>query len=211
MPLRKESGGGGRTRTYEGLASGFTVRPLCRSGHSPTSARPWLEDENASVRPRRMAGRLMLPRRRPVNWKDVGTGRRASAWPRRPKPCPDSQRRAIRSNDGRRAKTPMDVPADDPQARPPLKAAVWRSRQPPRAAGAPTRRPAAGRRRRRRGPPRSSGRAAGDEGVAHLWLSQRRSGAQGAAARAGPPLRHSRGGGAARAPTSPRAGSRSGS
>ena len=22
-------------RTYEGLASGFTVRPLCRSGHSP--------------------------------------------------------------------------------------------------------------------------------------------------------------------------------
>jgi hypothetical protein len=30
-------GGGGRTRTYEGLASGFTVRPLCRSGHSPAS------------------------------------------------------------------------------------------------------------------------------------------------------------------------------
>ena len=29
------AGGGGRTRTYEGLASGFTVRPLCRSGHSP--------------------------------------------------------------------------------------------------------------------------------------------------------------------------------
>ncbi len=28
-------GGGGRTRTYEGIASGFTVRPLCRSGHSP--------------------------------------------------------------------------------------------------------------------------------------------------------------------------------
>ena len=27
-------GGGGRTRTYEGLASGFTVRPLCHSGHS---------------------------------------------------------------------------------------------------------------------------------------------------------------------------------
>ena len=33
------AGGGGRTRTYEGLASGFTVRPLCRSGHSPISAR----------------------------------------------------------------------------------------------------------------------------------------------------------------------------
>ena len=31
----KRDGGGGRTRTYEGLASGFTVRPLCRSGHSP--------------------------------------------------------------------------------------------------------------------------------------------------------------------------------
>src|ERR1035437_911895 len=30
-----QSGGRGRTRTYEGIASGFTVRPLCRSGHSP--------------------------------------------------------------------------------------------------------------------------------------------------------------------------------
>ena len=29
------SGGPGRTRTYEGCASGFTVRPLCRSGHRP--------------------------------------------------------------------------------------------------------------------------------------------------------------------------------
>ncbi len=29
------SGGGSRTRTCEGIASGFTVRPLCRSGHSP--------------------------------------------------------------------------------------------------------------------------------------------------------------------------------
>ncbi len=37
---REESGGGGRTRTYEGLASGFTVRPLCRSGHSPFGAWP---------------------------------------------------------------------------------------------------------------------------------------------------------------------------
>jgi 23S rRNA (guanosine2251-2'-O)-methyltransferase len=27
-------GGGGRTRTYEDVVSGFTVRPLCRSGHS---------------------------------------------------------------------------------------------------------------------------------------------------------------------------------
>ena len=30
-----KTGGGSRTRTYEGEASGFTVRPLCRSGHSP--------------------------------------------------------------------------------------------------------------------------------------------------------------------------------
>ena len=29
------SGGRGRTRTCEGIASGFTVRPLCHSGHSP--------------------------------------------------------------------------------------------------------------------------------------------------------------------------------
>ena len=33
----KGFGGGGRTRTYEGVASGFTVRPLCRSGHSSAS------------------------------------------------------------------------------------------------------------------------------------------------------------------------------
>src|SRR5215471_20117689 len=34
-----QGGGRGRTRTYEGIASGFTVRPLCRSGHSPP--KPW--------------------------------------------------------------------------------------------------------------------------------------------------------------------------
>ena len=34
-----KGGGRGRTRTYEGIASGFTVRPLCRSGHSPP--KPW--------------------------------------------------------------------------------------------------------------------------------------------------------------------------
>src|SRR5918993_2524361 len=39
--LRFRSGGGGsRTRTYEGIASGFTVRPLCRSGHSPLEPNP---------------------------------------------------------------------------------------------------------------------------------------------------------------------------
>src|SRR5665213_1404958 len=34
-PSGAKAGGRGRTRTYEGIASGFTVRPLCRSGHSP--------------------------------------------------------------------------------------------------------------------------------------------------------------------------------
>ena len=34
--LDSENGGRCRTRTYEGVASGFTVRPLCRSGQSPT-------------------------------------------------------------------------------------------------------------------------------------------------------------------------------
>src|SRR5215471_2474804 len=45
-----QGGGRGRTRTYEGIASGFTVRPLCRSGHSPPkpwqqSAPPWASRE----------------------------------------------------------------------------------------------------------------------------------------------------------------------
>ena len=35
LQSQRLAGGGSRTRTYEGLASGFTVRPLCRSGHSP--------------------------------------------------------------------------------------------------------------------------------------------------------------------------------
>src|SRR5277367_5316505 len=56
-----KAGGGGRTRTYEGLASGFTVRPLCHSGHSPMPAGPGLADENALGWPRRVAARLMLP------------------------------------------------------------------------------------------------------------------------------------------------------
>src|SRR5215467_7762433 len=41
--LHLQSGGGGRTRTYEGIASGFTVRPLCRSGHSPEPVEPVCE------------------------------------------------------------------------------------------------------------------------------------------------------------------------
>ena len=38
LASRAKVGGGSRTRTYEGVASGFTVRPLCRSGHSPNSS-----------------------------------------------------------------------------------------------------------------------------------------------------------------------------
>ncbi len=51
-PLQKNfRGGGGRTRTYEGLASGFTVRPLCRSGHSPRSRRVLKTPERAGQVP----------------------------------------------------------------------------------------------------------------------------------------------------------------
>jgi hypothetical protein len=88
--LRFRSGGGGsRTRTYEGLASGFTVRPLCRSGHSP-SAQP----EAGALRPNetpchrgRDSGRFMVTARFGVNWKAcvdphrTGTPRRGSERP----------------------------------------------------------------------------------------------------------------------------------
>src|ERR1700688_2945853 len=49
-------------------ANGFTVRPLCRSGHSPV---PRLEtaDENAPGDPRRYPGELSGAARTPVNWK----------------------------------------------------------------------------------------------------------------------------------------------
>src|SRR4029434_7295545 len=69
-------GGGGRTRTYEGSASGFTVRPLCRSGHSPVSMTscsakkrsnwphsPW-ETPKAGGQTRRHAGKAISPRRK---------------------------------------------------------------------------------------------------------------------------------------------------
>src|SRR5690606_2539319 len=51
---RQNKGGGrGRTRTYEGLASGFTVRPLCHSGHSPVPlGKRWPMDQAA----RRLTG-----------------------------------------------------------------------------------------------------------------------------------------------------------
>ena len=59
-------GGGSRTRTYEGLASGFTVRPLCRSGHSPIVSQG---DAAAMKRPMQ---RHMRPLRRSVNLKLPG-------------------------------------------------------------------------------------------------------------------------------------------
>jgi hypothetical protein len=58
---KKTYGGGGRTRTYEGLASGFTVRPLCRSGHSPAQA------ANKRLLAPAMGCALMESRRRFVN------------------------------------------------------------------------------------------------------------------------------------------------
>src|SRR5258707_3419494 len=64
-----KAGGGGRTRTYEGLASGFTVRPLCRSGHSPMP-----QDQVSRTKTPR-AGRgglrqgLCCLTARPVHWK----------------------------------------------------------------------------------------------------------------------------------------------
>jgi hypothetical protein len=71
--FKREDGGGSRTRTYEGVASGFTVRPLCRSGHSPiTTAR---QDGNTrpvkSVRnPKATVRRVMVGTLRHVNGKD---------------------------------------------------------------------------------------------------------------------------------------------
>ena len=71
------AGGGGRTRTYEGLASGFTVRPLCRSGHSPASKRSSLADENAPGLAEADRGLCCLSAW-PVNWK-YAVDRRAPA------------------------------------------------------------------------------------------------------------------------------------
>ncbi len=61
-------GGGGRTRTYEGIASGFTVRPLCRSGHSP-ARRHDIDVKGQTVLPAGLAGQgaFMVRRAREVN------------------------------------------------------------------------------------------------------------------------------------------------
>jgi hypothetical protein len=59
-------GGGSRTRTYEGLASGFTVRPLCRSGHSPIvprARRGRVRPMKRHMRPLPLSVNLKLPRR----------------------------------------------------------------------------------------------------------------------------------------------------
>jgi hypothetical protein len=62
------AGGGGRTRTYEGLASGFTVRPLCHSGHSPAAAKIKSRGRKRLGRAEADRVRLMLLRGQPVNW-----------------------------------------------------------------------------------------------------------------------------------------------
>ena len=69
-------GGGGRIRTYEGLASGFTVRPLCRSGHSPVSP------DTCKALAREAGARLMESGRRPCQPQRFP---RLGHW--RPQPC----------------------------------------------------------------------------------------------------------------------------
>ena len=62
------AGGGGRTRTYEGIASGFTVRPLCHSGHSPAAAKIKSRGRKRPGRAEADRGGLCCLRARPVNW-----------------------------------------------------------------------------------------------------------------------------------------------
>jgi hypothetical protein len=75
----RAGGGGSRTRTYEGIASGFTVRPLCRSGHSPLSQPEALERQGrhrrAVLTGRRSVGALMVTRIAGVNSKEQGNRR----------------------------------------------------------------------------------------------------------------------------------------
>ncbi len=70
-------GGGGRTRTYEGLASGFTVRPLCRSGHSPASDEAFVCPRERKRLGRAEAMGLMLPCRAACQPKNPGLSQRA--------------------------------------------------------------------------------------------------------------------------------------
>ena len=92
--LRRMAGGGGRTRTYEGLASGFTVRPLCHSGHSPMSAeiksrgqkRPGLAEAGCgkayvASRLGLSTGNMTLIRRRVCGASMLREPRQASAHP----------------------------------------------------------------------------------------------------------------------------------
>src|SRR6185437_5784460 len=78
------AGGGCRTRTYEGLASGFTVRPLCRSGHSPV-----LEQMSGGRnRPAFAEAGLML-RRRPACQLETRRRSDGASAPRQPKASPE--------------------------------------------------------------------------------------------------------------------------
>ncbi len=75
--LNPKTGGGGRTRTDEGLASGFTVRPLCRSGHSPASDEAFVCPRERKRLGRAEAMGLMLPCRAACQPKNPGLSQRA--------------------------------------------------------------------------------------------------------------------------------------
>src|SRR5579862_2898515 len=78
-----KSGGRGRTRTYEGIASGFTVRPLCRSGHSPSWR--WLLTARRSSfrrfnkRPPERGGELIVSKDASVNAWERSMARRGGS------------------------------------------------------------------------------------------------------------------------------------
>src|SRR3954453_14215398 len=108
IPPLALGGGGSRTRTYEGLASGFTVRPLCRSGHSPTAgsgqrrSRAARGDRDSGlmvsalpgVNPNAALPRLAfsldstgrLPRWSRMNTDNIPPRRAAKPWPGKGKP-----------------------------------------------------------------------------------------------------------------------------
>ena len=89
-------GGGSRTRTYEGLASGFTVRPLCRSGHSPMCQTMGTTAEDTGSRlscEAPFAGGVMATRHRPVNSRPA-LSTACPDWRLPPRIFPAPERRA---------------------------------------------------------------------------------------------------------------------
>ncbi len=134
------AGGGGRTRTYEGLASGFTVRPLCRSGHSP-------HPQGTSPRGRKRPGRgrgglrqgLCCLGARPVNWKyparspPIGAPRSVSCLPARPRVDP-TKRKTKPHDRFTTLREPRNPRRHEPAARRsprPVRASIFVRRPPP--------------------------------------------------------------------------------